>query len=521
MLLNHPTTAAAAAATETLLFHSRQPNSPYPDRSHSLSFPSGSGPSSSSLLKPLITSGNPVSLCITFAFPSKFRRNGTVDYEKRPAEAWFDLYKRLAWMPDPEKGAASVLTQCENDGLRIPKSSLSRVVKQLRKVKQYKIALEVLEWMKNKPERFWLSTGDIAMKLDLISKLHGASSAEDYFKTLGDSLRDGRVYGALLNAYVNSKMKEKAESVYATMKEKGYLLYALSCNVMMTLYMNSGEHDKVEAIISEMREMNIPLDEYSYNIWLTSLGHQSSMEKLELVFQKMKADTNVELDWSTFSTMARMYIKTGHFEKAEEYLKLAEDKIKGQIRSPYHYIISLYGAIGKTGEVLRVWDAYKSKFMTLTDKSYREVIASLVKCGDVQRAEDLYDEWSSAKPRLVDPRIGNILLTTYVRNGETEKAEAFFSQMVAMGVKPNSRTWEILAEYHILGKRVAEALSCLKDAVAVMESRNWKPKCAIVSSFTEYCDEVGDMASKEMLFEVLKQTRYFDDEMDKDEDDFA
>ncbi|VFQ69986.1 unnamed protein product [Cuscuta campestris] len=519
MLLNHPTTAAAA--TETLLFHRRQPSSPYPDRSHSLSFPSGSELSSSSLLKPLTVSGNPVSLCITFAFPSKSRRNGTVDYEKRPAEAWFDLYKRLAWMPDPENGAASVLTQCENEGLRIPKSNLSRVVRQLRKVKQYKLALEVLEWMKTKPERFWLSTGDIAIKLDLISKLHGASSAEDYFKTLGDSLKDGRVYGSLLNAYVNSKMKEKAESVYATMKEKGYLLYALSCNVMMTLYMDTKEYDKVEAIISEMRVMNIPLDEYSYNIWLTSLGHQSSMEKLELVFESMKADTNVELDWSTLSTMARMYIKTGQFEKAEEYLKLTEDKIEGQNCSPYHYIISLYGAIGKTGEVYRVWEAYKSKFMKLTDMSYRGVIIALVKCGDVQGAEDLYDEWSSSKPRLFDPRIGNILLACYVRNGETEKAETFFSQMVAMGVKPNSRTWEILAEYHIIGKRVADALSCLKDAVAAMDSKNWKPKRAIVSSITEYCDEIGDTASKEVLFEVLKQTRHFDDETDKDEDDFA
>lgn len=521
MLLNHTPTAAtvASAATETLLLPHRQHSSLSSDRFHSLSFPFGSGLSNSALLKPLTTSGNPVSLCIAFSSPSKFRRNGTVDFEKRPTVAWFDLYKRLTSMADPDKDAASVLAQCENEGIRISKFSLSRVVKQLRKYKQYQLALEVLEWMKGRAERFWLSTGDIAIKLDLISKLHGASSAEDYFNTLGDSSKDGRVYGSLLNAYVNSKMKEKAESVYAIMKEKGFLLYPLSFNVMMTLYMGDKEYDKVEAIVSEMRAMNIPLDQYSYNIWLTSLGHQSSLEKMEQVFESIKADTKIDIDWSTLSTMARMYIKQGHFEKAKQYLKLVEHKTEGQNRSPYHFLISLYGSIGDPENVRRIWEAYKSKFVNLTDMSYRGVISALVKCGDVQGAEEVYDEWLSRSPMLLDPRIGNNLLWYYVRNGESEKAETFFNQMVGMGMKPNSRTWEILAEHHVLGRRVPEALSCLKDAIAVKESRNWKPKRSTVSSVTALCDEVGDVGSKEMLFEVLKQTGYFNGEMEKDEDD--
>lgn len=46
-------------------------------------------------------------------------------------------------MPDPEQGAASVLNQYENEGKKISKFGLSRIVKELRKFRSYKLALGV------------------------------------------------------------------------------------------------------------------------------------------------------------------------------------------------------------------------------------------------------------------------------------------------------------------------------------------------------------------------------------------
>ena len=46
-------------------------------------------------------------------------------------------------MGNPEMGAGSVLNQWENEGKRLTKWELCRVVKELRKFKRFKMALEV------------------------------------------------------------------------------------------------------------------------------------------------------------------------------------------------------------------------------------------------------------------------------------------------------------------------------------------------------------------------------------------
>lgn len=414
-------------------------------------------------------------------------------------------------MDDPKKGSASVLNQWENEGKRLTKWELSRVIKELRKFKRYKLALEVYEWMNNRPERFRITTSDSAIQLDLISKVHGISSAEDYFLKLPDTLKDKRIYGALLNAYVRARKKEEAESLMDKMRDRGYACHALPFNVIMTLYMNLQEYDKVQSMISEMLEKNINLDIYSYNIWLSSCGVQGSVGDMEEVLEKMKLDTTINPNWTTYSTMATMYIKLGEMEKAEDSLKKIESRITGRDRIPYHYLISLYGTVGKKEEVYRVWDLYKSIFSIIPNLGYHAVISSLIRVGDIEGAEKVYNEWLSVKSTY-DPRVGNLLLACYVRNGFSDKAGAFFDEMIEVGGRANSVTWEILAEGHIRERKILEALSCLNNAVSAEGSNNWRPKPVNVSSVLKLCEQEGDISSKEALIGVLRQTGCLDDE---------
>lgn len=56
---------------------------------------------------------------------------------------WNAIYKRISMMEDSSAGPASVLNQVENEGKRISKWEVCRVVKELRKFRRYKFALEV------------------------------------------------------------------------------------------------------------------------------------------------------------------------------------------------------------------------------------------------------------------------------------------------------------------------------------------------------------------------------------------
>ncbi|KAG5538763.1 hypothetical protein RHGRI_019346 [Rhododendron griersonianum] len=84
--------------------------------------------------------------------------------------------------------------------------------------------------------------------------------------------------------------------------------------------------------------------------------------------------------------------------------------------------------------------------------------------------------------------------------------------MVESGGKPNPRTWEILAEGHIREKKVSEALSCLKEAVLVRGSKNWKPRPVNVSSILSICEQNDDMQSKDILMGLLSQVGCLEDE---------
>ncbi|KAI3731941.1 hypothetical protein L1987_63134 [Smallanthus sonchifolius] len=444
---------------------------------------------------------------------SKVHSYGTVDYENKPATTvtWKAIYKRISLMGNPEKGATEVLNQWENEGKKVTKWELCRIVKETRKYGRHKLALEIYMWMSNRPERFKISSSDAAIQLDLVSKVYGISGAEDYFKSLPNDLMDKRIYGALLNAYVRARMAEKAESLLVEMKDKDYASHALPFNVMMTLYMNLKDQEKVESLVSEMIQNNIDLDLYSYNIWISSRGSQVSIEKMEEAFEKLKLDESVNPNWTTYSTMATLYIKNREFEKAEDCLRKIETLITGRDRIPYHYLLSHYGSIGKKEEVQRIWESYKTIFPYIPNLAYHAAISSFIRMDDIEESEFLYEEWVSIKSSY-DPRIGNLLLGWYVRNRFVEKAETFLREMLKVG-KSNSSTWEIIAESHIKENRFSDALSCLEKALSNEGSSFWRPKPVNISALYNICERENDENSKEALFEVLKKARVLEDDV--------
>ncbi|XP_068635015.1 pentatricopeptide repeat-containing protein At1g02150 [Aristolochia californica] len=443
---------------------------------------------------------------------SQVHSYGTVDYERRPPQPWRSLYRKITMEGSPSLGCSLILNLWEEEQGKIYKWTLCRIVRELRKFHCYKQALEVYEWMTERRERFRLNSSDIAIQLDLISKAHDVSATEEFFHKLPEASKDMRTYGALLNAYVRANMREKAETTLEKMKNAGFAMHALSCNVMMTLYMNLREYEKALSIVSEMIENDIRLDVYTYNIWITTCAELRNAEEMEQVLEKMKSDGNVIPNWTTFSTLASMYIKFGLFEKAEQCLKDLELRMTGRDRFPYHYLISLYSSIGKKEELYRIWNSYKTSFPRILNLGYFTMISSLVKVRDIEGAEAIYEEWLSVKSRY-DPRIGNILLRWYIRQGLMEKAEKFLVQIKEIGGKPNQTTWELLAEGYISKDEITKALSCMQEASLVEGPLLWRPRPANVEALLNLCKEKSDPESMETLMELLKKLDCF--HMDK------
>ncbi|XP_058221746.1 pentatricopeptide repeat-containing protein At1g02150-like [Rhododendron vialii] len=94
------------------------------------------------------------------------------------------------------------------------KEEVIEVIEGWKKYGNYKRALQICELMNTKPDLsgMTMTAADAALQLDLIDTVHGTLAAEDYFLKLPETLKDQQTYTVLLMAYVNSEMREKAES---------------------------------------------------------------------------------------------------------------------------------------------------------------------------------------------------------------------------------------------------------------------------------------------------------------------
>jgi len=357
--------------------------------------------------------------------------------------------------------------------------------------------------MTEQADRFMFTSSDMAIQLDLISKVHGISRAEEYFSTLSDEQKDKRTYGSLLNVYGQAKMKEKAEALLETMKARLYVNDALPFNVMMTLYMNLGEHDKVITTINEMKEKNVTFDIYSYNIWITNCAAMEDIEEMERVLERMISDSSINPNWTTYSTLSSMYIKAGNFEKAKSCLKEVELRVTGRDRTPFNYLLGYYGSLGQKEEVYRIWKWYKSSFPSILNLGYQAMLSTLVRLDDIDRAEAIYEEWLSTTSNY-DPRICNILMGWYARQGLVYKAKVLLDCLIEKGGKPKPITWEILAEGYIKEKQISEAVSCMKDAASYGGVTKWSPKPVNVANIMELCKELNKMEHVDSLVDVLR-----------------
>lgn len=68
----------------------------------------------------------------------------TKDYEKRPMQNWNVAYRKISMMENGSDGSAvSVLNEDESEGRMFTKWELCKIVKELRKYRRFRMALEV------------------------------------------------------------------------------------------------------------------------------------------------------------------------------------------------------------------------------------------------------------------------------------------------------------------------------------------------------------------------------------------
>lgn len=412
------------------------------------------------------------------------------------------LGRRLMSLVYAKRSAVISIRKWKEEGHTVRKYELNRIVRELRKLKRYKHALEICEWMRLEKD-MKLLPGDYAVHLDLISKVRGLTSAEKFFIDLPDELKGQPTCTALLHSYVQHKESTKAEALMKKMSECGFLKYSLPYNHMLSLYISNGQLNKVPETIQELKKNASP-DVVTYNLWLTVCASQNDVETAEEVFLELKK-VKIIPDWVTYSTLTNLYIKNELFEKATHTLKEMEKRASRKNRTAYSSLISLHTNKGDQNGVHRIWKMMKSLFHKMSDSEYICMISSMVKFAELEEAEKLYSEWESVSP-TGDSRVPNILLAAYINRNQMESAEKFYNRMLGKGIVPSYTTWELLAWGYLKEKEMGKVLDYFKKAVGSV--KKWVPDEKLIREVFKKLEENGDVEGAEKLLVILRNAGY-------------
>ncbi|KAL1539780.1 pentatricopeptide repeat-containing protein, mitochondrial-like protein [Salvia divinorum] len=416
------------------------------------------------------------------------------------------LGRRMFALVYSKRSAVVAIRKWKEEGRLVQKYELNRIVRELRRLKRYKHALEVCEWMKTQ-EDMRLMSGDFAIHLDLVAKVRGLNSAEKFFVDLPEKMIDPITCSALLHTYVHCKESEKAEALMKKMSENDYLKSPVPYNHMLSLYVSTGQLEKIPKLIKEVKKVTSP-DIVTYNLWLAACASQDAVETARKVFREL-SEAKIEPDWVTHSTMANMYIKNSFREEAQSALKDME-KVSRKVRVAYASLISLHTALENKNDVCGIWKKMQSTFRKLNDVEYTCMITSLLKLKQFQEAEKLYDEWESVSPTK-DSRVPNLLLAAYINNEQMDKAKSFYSRMVDSKIMPSYTTWELLTWGYLKQRQVEEVVDCFKRAIRSV--RQWDPDEKLVQQVLALVEESGDVEVAENLLSALGRVGYVNTEI--------
>lgn len=270
-----------------------------------------------------------------------------------------------------------------------------------------------------------LSDDDYAMRIDLITKVFGVSSAEEFFDGLPPAAKSCEVHTALLHSYAGAKLMEKAEKLFERIKDSNPSVSILTFNEMMTLYTSVGQFDRVHIVVEELKRRKVSPDLFTYNLWISACAATFDIDGVRKILDEMALDSSSDDRWRTYAKLTEIYISAGHLLSSDNSLVESEKKkISQREWITYDFLILLYAGLGNIQKINEIWKALHKTSQKMTSRNYTCILSAYLVLGELKQAGKVIDEWKQSKVLDFDVSACDRLFDGFAKVGLTETAES-------------------------------------------------------------------------------------------------
>ncbi|XP_012092256.1 pentatricopeptide repeat-containing protein At4g02820, mitochondrial isoform X2 [Jatropha curcas] len=358
------------------------------------------------------------------------------------------LGRRLFSLAYAKRSAVIAIQKWKSEGHSVQKYQLNRIVRELRKLKRYKHALEVCEWMTQERE-IKLLPGDYAVHLDLIAKFEKipgiikelkkntspdvvtynlwlrVCASQNDIKTAKEVLLelkkakidpDWITYSTLSNLYIKNELLEDAASTLKEMEKRAWRKNRLAYSSLLSLHTSMGNKDGLHRIWNKMKSLFRKMNDAEYICMISSLVKLEEIEKAEKLYSEWESVSGT-CDPQVSNILLAAYINRNRMEEAE---KFQQRMVQKGIRPCYTTWELLTWGHLKDKQMENVLDYFKKaissvKKWSLDKRLVGEIFKNLEERGDVEGAEEFLVMLRNAGH--VSTEIYNSLLRTYAKAG--------------------------------------------------------------------------------------------------------
>ncbi|RXH84567.1 hypothetical protein DVH24_032851 [Malus domestica] len=426
--------------------------------------------------------------------------------ESKQAEPRSCLSYRIEKLPSGEP-VGSAFQSWMGDGFPIHRGDVFHAINRLRKLKQNKRALEVMEWViRERPYR--PKELDYSYLLEFTTKFHGISQGKELFTRVPSEFQNDLLYNNLVIACLDKGAIRLPLELMKKMRELGHPISHLVFNRLIVLHSSSRRKKLIAKILAQMRADKVPPHASTFNILMKIEANEYSIEGLMKVYSDMKR-ANVEPNEISYCIIATAHAVARLYTAAEAYVEALEKSVTGNNWSMLDVLIMLYGYLGKEKQLEKTWGLVK-ELPHVRSKSYVLVVEAFGRIGQLNRAEELWLEMKSVKGMKTTEQF-NSMISVYSKHGLIDKASKVFREIKMVGCQPNAITFRHLALGCLKAGLVEEAVKTLELGMSSTMSnvvRNSTPWLETTFSIIEGFAEKGDVGNAEKLFDELAKAKY-------------